>query len=244
MASRPCALLLGGTVSSSLDSDYQTNDKCCAKAFMSGCPDYKRDHLPKVQQHTSYIGEKSPESEKTGDLLYLWRPASDRSVPAKYKHEYVGEVGWGIPKYNFINKSRRASGFHIKYGELSLDAIDKLTHRFQNPWQPKPSILDQQGRYSRAFLAWHVGDHEDTHQRDSEGAALVRQSKSSPRKAQPPRLPALATKEEASPRDPTLPGPTVPVGFSLRELAMQDCEANFVRQRAGQTGHCSGPQMA
>ncbi|XP_063116976.1 protein SPMIP2 [Cavia porcellus] len=158
-------------------------------------PDYKRDHLPKVQPDTSYIGEKWPELEKTGDLQYLWRPASDRSAPAKYKHEYVGEVGWGIPEYNFINRSRLASGFHIKYGEFSLDAIDKCSHRYQNPWQPNPSVLDQQDRYSRAFLAWHMGDYEDTHQRNSKRATLVKQSKSSPGKSHPPRLPMLPTKQ-------------------------------------------------
>ncbi|XP_008586590.1 PREDICTED: uncharacterized protein C4orf45 homolog [Galeopterus variegatus] len=77
-------------------------------------PDYIKDHLPKVHQHTSYIGEKLPELEKTGDLRYLCRPASNRSLPAKYKHEYVGEIGWGIQEYSFINKSRVESGFHIK----------------------------------------------------------------------------------------------------------------------------------
>ncbi|EHB01889.1 hypothetical protein GW7_15678, partial [Heterocephalus glaber] len=159
-------------------------------------PDYKKDHLPRVEQHTSYIGDKRPSSEKTGDLRYLWRAASDRNWPARYKHGYVGEIGWRIPEDNFINKSRLESGFHIKHGELRLDAIDKLTHRYQNPWQLNPSVLDQQDRYSRAFLAWHMGDYEDTHQRDSERVALLRQSKSSPRKSQAPRLPTLPTKKE------------------------------------------------
>ncbi|KFO31715.1 hypothetical protein H920_06914 [Fukomys damarensis] len=83
-----------------------------------------------------------------------------------------------------------------KHGELSLDAFDKLTHRYQNPWQPNPSVLDQQGRYSRAFLAWHMGDYEDPHQRDSKRATLTRQSKSPPRKPQPPKLPRLPTENE------------------------------------------------
>lgn len=77
-------------------------------------PDYKKDHLPQIQQHTSYIGEKRLALERTGDLSYLWRPASRISVPAKYKHEYVGEIGWGIPQYDFINKTRLKSGFHIQ----------------------------------------------------------------------------------------------------------------------------------
>uniref|UniRef100_A0A8C6N281 Sperm microtubule inner protein 2 n=2 Tax=Mus TaxID=862507 RepID=A0A8C6N281_MUSSI len=96
-------------------------------------PDYVKDHLPKVHQHTAYIGEKRPALEKTGDLRYLWRPASNRSLPAKYKHEYTCGIGWGIPQYSFFNRSRVESGFHIQHGELSLRAMDKITHRYQNP---------------------------------------------------------------------------------------------------------------
>ncbi|XP_032754109.1 uncharacterized protein C4orf45 homolog isoform X1 [Rattus rattus] len=96
-------------------------------------PDYIKDHLPKVHQHIAYIGEKRPALEKTGDLRYLWRSASNRSLPAKYKHEYSGGIGWGIPQYSFFNRSRVESGFHIQHGELSLRAMDRLTHRYQNP---------------------------------------------------------------------------------------------------------------
>ncbi|XP_052034647.1 uncharacterized protein C4orf45 homolog [Apodemus sylvaticus] len=98
-------------------------------------PDYIKDHLPKVHQHIAYIGEKRPALEKTGDLRYLWRPASNRSLPAKYKHEYTGGIGWGIPQYSFFNRSRLESGFHIQHGELSLRAMDRITHRYQNPCQ-------------------------------------------------------------------------------------------------------------
>ncbi|XP_027782387.1 protein SPMIP2 [Marmota flaviventris] len=162
-----------------------------------GGPHYVKDHLPKVHQHTSYIGEKRPVLEKTGDLKYLWRPASNRSWPAKYKHEYVGGVGWGIQDYNFINKSRRESGFHIKRGELTLEAINKVNHRYQNPWQPKPFILDKQGRHGRGFIAWNMSDYEDSNQRNSNRALMVRQSKSPlPRVSKPSRLPKLPEKEE------------------------------------------------
>ncbi|KAL2781053.1 uncharacterized protein WCI35_009504, partial [Daubentonia madagascariensis] len=160
-------------------------------------PDYIKEHLPKVHQHTSYIGEKRPALEKTGDLRYLWRPGSDRSMPARYKHEYVGEVGWRVQEYNFINKSRLESGFHIKYGEQSQAAFDKITHRYQNPWQPKPYILDMQGKYSRGFLAWHMGDYEETNQRNSKWAILVRQNKSpSPRAFKSSKLPTLPKNEK------------------------------------------------
>ncbi|NP_001019472.2 uncharacterized protein C4orf45 homolog isoform 1 [Rattus norvegicus] len=158
-------------------------------------PDYIKDHLPKVHQHIAYIGEKRPALEKTGDLRYLWRSASNRSLPAKYKHEYTGGIGWGIPQYSFFNRSRVESGFHIQHGELSLRAMDRLTHRYQNPWQPKPFVLNQQQGYSRGFLAWNMGDYENIQQRDSKRAILLKQSKLL-RSTPPSRLPKLPSKEE------------------------------------------------
>uniref|UniRef100_U3KMR3 Uncharacterized protein n=1 Tax=Oryctolagus cuniculus TaxID=9986 RepID=U3KMR3_RABIT len=159
-------------------------------------PDYIKDHLPKIHQHTSYIGEKRPVLEKTGDLKYLWRPAPNQSFPAKYKHEYVGGIGWGVQEYNFINRSRLESGFHIKHKEASLAALDKITHRYQNPWQPAPSILDKQGRYSRGSLAWHLSDHEDTDQRNPKRTAPARRSQSLPGAPGPAKLPKAPKEEE------------------------------------------------
>ncbi|KAM5307284.1 protein SPMIP2 [Glossophaga mutica] len=159
-------------------------------------PDYRKDHLPQVQQHASYIGEKRLALERTGDLSYLWRPASHISLPAKYKHQYVGEIGWGIPEYDFINKTRLKSGFHIKYKELSQAATDEISHRYQNPWQPKPYIMDMLGRFSRGRIAWNMGDYENTNQRNSKGASLVRQSKAAvPRVSNLPKPPKPAKKE-------------------------------------------------
>uniref|UniRef100_A0ABI7X6E5 Uncharacterized protein n=1 Tax=Felis catus TaxID=9685 RepID=A0ABI7X6E5_FELCA len=168
----------------------------------NGCgPDYIKDHLPKIHQHTSYIGEKRPALEKTGDLRYLWRPASNRCLPAKYKYEYVGEIGWGIPEYDFINQTRLWTGFHIKYGEQSQATIDKIGHRYQNPWQPKPYIMDMQGRFSRGSIAWHMGDYENTDQRNSKAAVLVRQSTAElPRASKQPKLPKRPRKEKSKVR--------------------------------------------
>ncbi|XP_054941768.1 protein SPMIP2 [Physeter macrocephalus] len=224
-------------------------------------PDYVKDHLPKVAQHTSYIGEKRPALEKTGDLRYLQRPASKRSLPAKYKPEYVGEIGWGIPVYEFINKTRLQTGFHVKtmrttseahitdrhslccvqshsvknsgfgrrsistdswghchstchqapqpqpnvgfllvaYEEFSQAAVEKRGHRYQNPWQPNPSIMDAEDSFSRGFIAWHMGDYEDTNQRNSKRAILLRQSQAAlPRVSRPPKLPKLPKEQEKS----------------------------------------------
>ncbi|XP_021086341.2 uncharacterized protein C4orf45 homolog [Mesocricetus auratus] len=157
-------------------------------------PDYIKDHLSKVHQHIAYIGEKRPVLEKTGDLRYLWRSAPNRSLPPKYKHEYVGGIGWGIPEFCFINRSRLESGFQNQLGEVTLGAIERLSHRYQNPWQPRPSVLDKQGGHSRAFLAWNMSDYEDTQQRNSQRAILVKQSKS-PRTTLPSRLPRKEEKK-------------------------------------------------
>uniref|UniRef100_A0A8C9B4A7 Sperm microtubule inner protein 2 n=1 Tax=Phocoena sinus TaxID=42100 RepID=A0A8C9B4A7_PHOSS len=160
-------------------------------------PDYVKDHLPKVAQHTSYIGEKRPALEKTGDLRYLQRPASKRSLPAKYKPEYVGEIGWGIPVYDFINRTRLQTGFRVKYEEFSQAAVEKLSHRYQNPWQPNPSVMDAEGSFSRGFIAWHMGDYEDTNQRNSKRAVLLRQSQVAlPRVSRPPKLSKLPKEQE------------------------------------------------
>lgn len=61
--------------------------------------------------------------------------------------------------------------------------------------QPKPFVLNQQQGYSRAFLAWNMGDYENIQQRDSKRAILVKQSKLL-RSTPPSRLPKLPSKEE------------------------------------------------
>ncbi|XP_070145448.1 protein SPMIP2 [Ovis canadensis] len=90
-----------------------------------------------------------------------------------------------------------------RYGELSQAATDKLSHRYQCPWQPNPSIMDTEGSSSRGFIAWHMGDYEDTSQRNSKRAVLLRQSKAAlpigsrpPKPPKPPKLPKLPKKEE------------------------------------------------
>ncbi|KAB0359034.1 hypothetical protein FD754_003190, partial [Muntiacus muntjak] len=103
-------------------------------------PDYVKDHLPQVAQHTAYIGEKCPALEKTGDLRYLWRPASNRSLPAKYKPEYAGEIGWGIPEYDFINKTRLQTGFHIKKKPLSDSSLVSIILNISLCWTSSTNL--------------------------------------------------------------------------------------------------------
>ena len=57
--------------------------------------------------------------------------------------------------------------------------------------------MDVEGSSSRGFIAWHMGDYEDTSQRNSKRAVLLRQSKAAlPIGSRPPKLPKLPKKEE------------------------------------------------
>ena len=57
--------------------------------------------------------------------------------------------------------------------------------------------MDAEGSSSRGFIAWHMGDYEDTSQRNSKPAVLLQQSKAAlPIGSRPPKLPKLPKKEE------------------------------------------------
>lgn len=63
--------------------------------------------------------------------------------------------------------------------------------------QPKPCIMDKLRNFSRGRMAWHMADYEDTDQRNSKGAILIRQHKAAlPGASRPPKLPKLPKKEE------------------------------------------------
>ncbi|KAL4679226.1 hypothetical protein H8959_008876, partial [Pygathrix nigripes] len=89
--------------------------------------------------------------------------------------------------------------------------------------QPKPHVLDMQGKQSRASFAWHVSDFEDTDRRNSKWATLVRQSKSSlPRASKPFKLPKLPKKEKDL--SPIIGAPTLSVPVTLTcHYANQKC---------------------
>ncbi|XP_074085151.1 protein SPMIP2 [Macrotis lagotis] len=158
-------------------------------------PDAVKDYKAKLPDNTRYIGEKRPVLEATSELDYLWRPAPNRSFTAREKHSYVGEIGWGIPQFNFINQSRLETGVHLKQGEFRKFMEDTITHRYQNPWQPRPKLLDLQGNCSRAGLAWHLGDYENINERHSRWATAVRSMKGNSMSfSSCPKLPQVTTR--------------------------------------------------
>ncbi|XP_036620879.1 uncharacterized protein C4orf45 homolog [Trichosurus vulpecula] len=159
-------------------------------------PDGVRVCKPKLPANTKYIGEKRPILGATSELDYLWRPAPNRSFTARQKHFCVGEIGWGIPELSFINQSRLETNMNFKKGEFRRLLEDTITHRYQNPWQPKPQILDLQGSNGRACLAWNVGDYESVNERHSKWATIVKNLKNAPmRFSSCPKLPKVTEKQ-------------------------------------------------
>ncbi|XP_072477483.1 protein SPMIP2 [Notamacropus eugenii] len=158
-------------------------------------PDGIKDNKVKYHANTKYIGENRPILGATSDLNYLWRPAPNRSFTAKRKHFYVGEIGWGIPELSFINHSRLQTNVNLKRGECCKAVEDAISHRYQNPWQPKPQILDLQGPNSRGSLAWNMAYHENVPERHSKWATAVRSLKNaSMRFPSLPKLPQVTEK--------------------------------------------------
>ncbi|XP_069782343.1 protein SPMIP2 isoform X2 [Narcine bancroftii] len=116
-------------------------------------PDASSDYKSKLPDFPYYIGEsRHISAEKTGDLNYLYRSGPYASYQNR-KDCYVGEIGWGLCLGNNLNRSTLLSGKQIKRGEFREQAEDKESHRYQNPWQPSPAVLDHQ-QDGRAFLAW------------------------------------------------------------------------------------------
>ncbi|GCB75889.1 hypothetical protein scyTo_0018277 [Scyliorhinus torazame] len=116
-------------------------------------PDNSRDFRPKFSDFPYYIGESQHVSaENTGNLSYLYRAAPYGSYQLP-KQSYVGEIGWGWCLGPKLNKTNLLSGKQFKQGEFRQQAQDKLAHRYQNPWQSPPTVLDQK-TLGRAFMAW------------------------------------------------------------------------------------------
>ncbi|XP_078262858.1 protein SPMIP2 isoform X2 [Rhinoraja longicauda] len=116
-------------------------------------PNATSDYRTKYADYPYYIGESryiSPEN--TSNLNYLFRPAPCASFQTR-KDNNVGAIGWGLCVGDYLNRTTLLSGMQIKRGEFRDLADDKVTHRYQNPWQPPPNVLDRQP-LSRAYLAW------------------------------------------------------------------------------------------
>ncbi|XP_073512578.1 protein SPMIP2 [Phyllobates terribilis] len=153
-----------------------TSLSCCphatGKRMLYTGPDYMRDYRTKRPDFTRYIGERMPSAESTGDVDYLCRAAPSTPAPLP-KDYYVGGIGWGVSDFSFLNRSQLCSNHQIKIGEFRRNCEDKITHRYQNPWQPLPRILDSQGSGSRSALAWTQDRDIDYCNPESEWAPMI-----------------------------------------------------------------------
>ncbi|KGM00208.1 Uncharacterized protein C4orf45, partial [Charadrius vociferus] len=136
-------------------------------------PDAIRDYRTRKSEHTHYIGVTSPAIEGTSDVNYLWRPAPRPSYVSPRRPHYPGEVGWGVRELSHFTRKQLQSGAQIKRGPIWQAAEDKATHRYQSPWQPAPSVLDQRGHKARARLAWASSSYEGCLQSRSKEAAMI-----------------------------------------------------------------------
>ncbi|XP_066573902.1 protein SPMIP2 isoform X1 [Amia ocellicauda] len=123
-------------------------------------PDGVQDYRPRAVDFPHYIGEGSLSGERTSDLSYLQRAAPGTPAPGA-KHDYVGGVGWGVMEHSELNSRALQSNMQIKLGEFRQACEDKVTHRYQNPWQLPPCVLNAQPRGSRGRLAWTQHGSED-----------------------------------------------------------------------------------
>ncbi|XP_050802631.1 uncharacterized protein C4orf45 homolog isoform X2 [Gopherus flavomarginatus] len=148
-------------------------------------PDAIRDYRTKLPEYIRYIGATTPAQGATSDLEYLWRTAPWTTSILPHKHSYPGQIGWGVTEFSYLNRGNLLSGMQIKTGEFRQAAEDEITHRYQNPWQPPPNILDLQGSNTRGRLAWNCTDYDNFYHTDGKWAAMTRDSWSSKGSALP-----------------------------------------------------------
>ncbi|XP_043369182.1 uncharacterized protein C4orf45 homolog [Dermochelys coriacea] len=135
-------------------------------------PDAIRDYRTKLPENPRYIGATTPAQGATSDLEYLWRTAPWTTSILPHKHSYPGQIGWGVTEFSYLNRGNLLSGMQIKTGEFRQAAEDEITHRYQNPWQPPPSILDLQGCNTRDRLAWNCTDYDNFYHAKRKWAAM------------------------------------------------------------------------
>lgn len=123
-------------------------------------PDGIGDYRAKNADFPHHIGEGELSREATSRLDYLYRAAPGSPAP-RPKHCYVGGVGWGVLEYSVLNSRTLKSNMQFKLVNFRQACEDKVTHRYQNPWQPSPHILDEQPGRARSKLGWTHNLYDD-----------------------------------------------------------------------------------
>ncbi|XP_020358162.1 uncharacterized protein C4orf45 [Oncorhynchus kisutch] len=116
-------------------------------------PDGIGDYKARLIDFPRYIGVGPLSPEGTSDLNYLCRPAPCAPPPMP-KQCCIGGVGWGMEYHQLLNSRTLLSNMQIKRAEFRSALEDRVTHRYQNPWQAPPHFLDKQSVGARSKLAW------------------------------------------------------------------------------------------
>nr|XP_015200067.1 PREDICTED: uncharacterized protein C4orf45 homolog isoform X2 [Lepisosteus oculatus] len=130
--------------------------------FTDGIGDYR----VRVADFPRYIGVGTLSPEGTSELDYMHRAAPGTPAPMP-KHCYVGGVGWGVQEYSALNARNLHSKMQFqvfKLAEFRQACEERVTHSYQNPWQPPPRVLNEQSAGARGKLAWTQNVYQNYYQ--------------------------------------------------------------------------------
>lgn len=168
----------------------------------SALKDARSSRGTRVMSSTSFL-DKCPPVQVVPCISSSWM---SREVEGQ-SPEASQDTGWGLRALAFPSSRARSHHNHSRRRQISTIwkpvALFLTIFRFENQpicsyfRQPNPSVMDAEGSFSRGFIAWHMGDYEDTNQRNSKRAVLLRQSQVAlPRVSRPPKLSKLPKEQE------------------------------------------------
>lgn len=67
-------------------------------------PDGIGDYRSWLPDHRAYVGATSSPTEGTSEAMYLWRPAPHTPPAWLKKDNTVGEIGWGVVEFGYLNR--------------------------------------------------------------------------------------------------------------------------------------------
>ncbi|XP_077156111.1 LOW QUALITY PROTEIN: protein SPMIP2 [Paroedura picta] len=107
-------------------------------------PDGTGDYRSWLPAHTTYVGATSSPKEGTSEAKYLWRPASHNPPAWLKRHCVVGEIGWGVVDFGYLNRRSIPSSKPIM-AEIFPPAEEfEMIQRYTDPgWKRYPAPCSQ-----------------------------------------------------------------------------------------------------